>query len=127
MEKLKELLLAHLGYAGKIISGSKSGYSNRNPNNLPVFNSNLCTDKKPYKAWHGDIDITISRNTLREIAIEANQNIYVLREMDARFGNEQDPKLDRFVYCAKSDGTEQLGEFETNYYELKETLIRKQK
>jgi hypothetical protein len=131
MEKLKELLLEKLGYEGRMISGSKGGYCNRYPDNLPIFNANLCTVKKSLfkktvvKVWYGDIDITESRNLLREIAIEANMDIFVLREMDARFGNEKKPLLDRFVYCAKSNGTEELGKFEESYYELGESLKRK--
>ena len=126
MEKLRELLNKKIGHEGKMISGSKSGYSNRNPDNLPVFNANICTiENTPVKVWHGDIDVTVSRNMLREIAIETNMDIFVLREMDARFSNEEKPLLDRFVYCAKADGTESLGTFETEYYELGETLKRK--
>jgi len=131
MEKLRELLIKKIGHEGIMISGSKSGYYNRHPSNLPVFNANLCTVKKtllketPVKVWHGDIDVTVSRNSLREIAIEANMDIFVLREMDARFSNEKKPLLDRFVYCAKADGTESLGAFEKEYYELGETLKRK--
>ena len=72
---------------GRMISGSKSGYMSRNPNNNVVFNANIVT-KKSGKVWHGDLDITLDIDKLKSVAVKLNEDLYILREMDARFENE---------------------------------------
>lgn len=107
-----------------MISGSKSGYRNIYPHNLVLFNANICILEKGSngkKVWWGDIDITKKRNELRSIAVELDVDIYILSEMDGRFENEKSPVMKNFVYCAKGDGTEELGGFYKKHYTLTET------
>ena len=74
--------------------GSKSGYVARHPGHDVVFNANLVT-KGRGKVWHGDIDLTTDGEALKRFAARLGEAVYVLYEMDGRFGNEEDPKLDR--------------------------------
>jgi hypothetical protein len=127
MELLKSLIREKVGYDGNMIAGSKSGYRNAYPNNFALFNANICIlEKKLFKSngvkvWWGDIDITKSRNALREIALELDVDIYVLSEMDGRFENDKSPIMKNFVYRANGNGTEELGEFYSKYYKLTES------
>lgn len=103
IEDLLDPSTKHLGFPGKMISASKSGYSQRFPENLVLFNSNVCTDEG--KIWWGDIDVTKSRENLSELAKEMGKTIYVLFEMDGRFENEKEPKINRAPVKFLPDGT----------------------
>jgi hypothetical protein len=72
-----------------MIGSSKFYYRKQFPDNEVYFNCNIITEHG--KAWWGDLDITISRDVLQKVANETNTTLYVLREMDARFGNENKP------------------------------------
>lgn len=96
---------AVLGYSGRMLSGSKSGYSKNNPANVPVFNGNVITEKLG-KIWYGDLDITLDGEKLQALAITLGETVYVLREMDARFENENNPKLERAVVKFTATGVE---------------------
>nr|HPI82220.1 hypothetical protein [Candidatus Paceibacterota bacterium] len=54
---LYKIFMNHGLMMGRMISGSKSGYRDRYPENLVVFNANIVT-KKRGKVWHGDLDVT---------------------------------------------------------------------
>jgi len=82
-----KIFLKHGFLYGRMISGSKSGYSGRNPENIIVFNGNIIT-KAHGKIWFGDIDVTKDFDKLKEISNEIKQDLYILREHDARFENE---------------------------------------
>ncbi len=114
-----------LGYHGKMISGSKSGYSSSKPKNLPVFNSNVIASLSGelVKIWHGDIDITLSIEKLKELSTHLDAEIYVLREMDARFENENNPRIENFVVKVLRDEVT-LGRLYEDFYDL-ETLTKK--
>ena len=88
---LGSLCMQKLGYPGRMISGSKTGYRNSHPDNLALFNSNLCTDEG--KIWYGDIDVSKSKNDLQEIADKTGKNLFVLFESDGRFDCEKNPLL----------------------------------
>ena len=92
---MKKIILETLGYHGKMISGSKSGYIERHPGNLAVFNSNVISSMSGEleKIWYGDIDITLSIEKLKELSSKLNSEIFVLREMDGRFDNENSPRI----------------------------------
>lgn len=90
-------------YIGRMISGSKSGYMQRHPSNIVVFNANICTSESG-KIWHGDIDITKDMEKLRQLSIALGQDVYILREMDARFENEKSPKLKQAVAVFHPNG-----------------------
>lgn len=75
---------------GRMIGGSKSGYRERFPNNIAIFNANIIIPIDG-KIWHGDLDITKDGEFLKKIAAECKTIFYILREMDARFENESRP------------------------------------
>lgn len=90
MNKIAEEVL---GYCGRLL-GSKSRYSQAHPDNLVLFNSNVCT-KEDGKIWFGDLDVTLEKSKLKELSKRLEKKIYVLYEMDGRFENEIAPKLER--------------------------------
>ena len=102
-EDLSNIAESHLGMSGRMISFSKSGYIQRNPKHIVIFNSNICTEGG--KVWQGDIDVTLSRDAISDLAQEIGSKVYVLYEMDGRFENEESPKLDRAVVTFFPDGT----------------------
>lgn len=73
---------------GRMISSSKSGYRNRFPENEVYFNANIFVLGEG-KIWYGDIDVTKDRENLENVARELGKDLYILREMDGRFGNEE--------------------------------------
>lgn len=98
---IKSAVKKHLGWSGALL-GSKTRYKSKNPKNLVIFNANVCTDDG--KIWWGDLDITKSEKNLVELAKTINKTIYVLYEMDGRFENEKQPRIDCFVYKADENG-----------------------
>jgi hypothetical protein len=105
--KFTEVLNEKIGFCGRMISASKSGYRNKFPRNLVVFNANIIVDGK--KVWWGDIDLTLSKNDLLSIAVLKNKDIYILYEMDGRFENEDSPRIDNYIVVCKGNGTYELG------------------
>lgn len=95
-----------LGSPGRMISWSKGDYQKRHPTHVPVFNANVFVvdDGQKRKLWHGDLDLTLDEEKIKALAKELKNYVYVLREMDGRFENEQEPRLDRHVYCAGQGG-----------------------
>lgn len=95
MTKERQSLIAGelIGWPGRMISGSKSGYRRLHPGNIVVFNANLCTDEG--KFWHGDLDVTLNGKNLQKLADRIGQRVYVLSEMDARFEREHNPAFDQ--------------------------------
>lgn len=80
---------------GRMISGSKSGYHERNPENLIIFNAriyaksdylnNLVDIKDFFKGqdleiWYGDLDISKDIYKLYRIYIETNQSLVITGE-----------------------------------------------
>lgn len=129
-------VIEKLGYPGAMISASKSGYMERNPKNLAVFNSNLIAVSeekqlslfsKPVaeKIWYGDIDITKSREKLKELSAELGKTLLVLYEMDARFENESRPQISNFVYKVTPQGEEEIGKRLKEYFIINESIIEK--
>jgi hypothetical protein len=84
-----------LGYAGRMLSADKSRYTLRYPDNVVVFNSNVCTAAG--KIWFGDADVTKDEAKFKALAEALGEKVYVLRELDGRFDNEGAPLLDRAV------------------------------
>lgn len=74
---------------GRMICGSKSTYRTKYPDHMVIFNANVIT-KSNSKLWYGDLDINIDGDKLIKISKELGEHLYVLHEMDCRFGNEED-------------------------------------
>lgn len=85
---------------GRMISMSKSGYRDKNPDNLVVFNANIFVLGEG-KIWYGDLDITKERTVLEDIAKELGKDLFILREMDGRFGKEniKDSEIISLAVC----------------------------
>jgi hypothetical protein len=81
-------------------------------------------ESRPNKLWYGDLDLTLSLDKLKELSASIGQEIRVLREMDARFENEEKPLVQKFVLKVEPDGSHELGEFDRDYYSH-ENLTRK--
>ena len=77
---------------GRMISGTKTGPKGH----VCVFNANICTKSKG-KIWFGDLDLTADKVDLQKMAAEQGEEIYVLREKDARFQNEAKPLFENAV------------------------------
>lgn len=74
-------------HKSRMIGYSKSMYVKTFPNNIVYFNANIFVEGQG-KIWYGDIDFTLDENTLKLIASELKTDLYILREMDGRFENE---------------------------------------
>ena len=72
---------------GRLISFSKSEYRRQYPENQVYFNANIFVLGEG-KVWYGDIDVTKDREMLESIAAKIGKDIFILREMDGRFENE---------------------------------------
>lgn len=83
----REIFDRHGMMIGKMLSGSKSAYHERHPDNNVVFNANVIIEKHG-KVWFGDIDVTLEQDKLQAIANELCRDLYILGEFDARFENE---------------------------------------
>lgn len=75
---------------GRMISGSKTRYREKYPDNEVYFNANIFLLGEG-KIWYGDLDITLDKEILQSIASDMGKSIYVLRELDGRFENEELP------------------------------------
>jgi len=103
MSKLMEAFNAAravFGFEGRLISQSKSRYRENYPDHTVVFNGNLCT-REIGKIWFGDIDVTLEKDKLDQLAKTIGMKVYVLYEGDARFENEKKPVFDRAVYITE--------------------------
>ena len=120
--EMQNLITEVLGFPGRMISGSKSGYRSKLPENVAIFNANLCT--KEGKIWYGDIDLTISSSKLIYLCKELNSDLYVLYETDARFENEKNPLLNRAVAIFKPDGSIEIGKERERSFEVKDSCVK---
>lgn len=83
-------VLANHGFLiNRMIAYNKSTYTRLNPRNRVFFNANIAT--REGKIWWGDLDITKDREKLQNVADELDTTLYILREMDYRFGTEKRP------------------------------------
>lgn len=115
MTSLMMKICSLLGPTGMMVGSSKSIYLYENPNNLVVFNANLCT--KEGKVWHGDLDLTLVSHKIQQAASATGETLYVLYEQDARFENEENPLLSEAVMIFEADKTPFLSpKYETIAY-----------
>jgi hypothetical protein len=89
LNKINKIFEENKLYRGRMVSASKSYYCSKHPDNMTVFNGNIISEKFG-KVWYGDLDVTLDADILRKISEEIGEDLYVLREFDARFGNESD-------------------------------------
>jgi hypothetical protein len=73
-----------------MISGSKSAYKGSKLKDLVIFNANVFM-KDMGKVWYGDLNLTEDYVILKSIAASLDTTLYVLWEMDGRFGEEKKP------------------------------------
>ena len=85
--EISKVFIQHDMPWGRLLSYSKSGYRRDNPENDVLFNANIYI-LGIGKVWWGDIDLTKEWNSLEMIAAYFVKSLYVLREMDGRFGKE---------------------------------------
>ena len=90
VQEIQQHFEAYNLHSGRMIGGSKSGYSIQRPNNLILFNANVLM-KDVGKVWHGDLNLTEDYLVLKDIAKSLNTTLYVLWESDGRFGEENKP------------------------------------
>lgn len=77
-------------YVARLIAGSKRIYKENHPNDIVMFNANIIVEPEG-KIWYGDLNITLDILILHRIAKTIDRDLYILWEMDARFGNESQP------------------------------------
>lgn len=78
------------GLALARIFGSKTSYWKKHKDGHVFFNANAII-KSLGKVWYGDIHIERDEGALKDIAAKLREPVFILREMDARFGAEEQP------------------------------------
>ena len=84
---MKDIFEKHGLNIARMLAWSKSRYREEYPDHVVVFNANVFTESSG-KVWHGDLDLTKDGDKLSFISKEIGEPLYVLREMDGRFENE---------------------------------------
>jgi hypothetical protein len=87
MPNTVSLLKQHGLNMGRMLAYSKSEYHSANPHSVCYFNANIVTARDG-KIWFGDLDLTKDALTLKVIAEQIGEIIYVLKEIDCRFEDE---------------------------------------
>jgi|TARA_R110002110_G_scaffold17238_1_gene73140 hypothetical protein len=87
---IQKIFEAHSFFDGRMIGGSKTGYSSQHADELIVFNANVLMPGYG-KVWYGDLNLTEDYLVLKDIAKSLNSTLYVLWESDGRFGEENKP------------------------------------
>lgn len=103
LAKYAQALSATLGSEGRMISPSKSGYRERHPERVAIFNTNVCV-ASGQKVWHGDLDLTLDEPQLAALSKQIGEVVFLLYEGDGRFAHEQQPLLDKAVYSVTPTG-----------------------
>ena len=118
---IQQTFEAHNFFDGRMLSGSKTGYTIERPNNLILFNANVLM-KDIGKVWHGDLNLTADYSVLKDIAKSLNTTLYVLWESDGRFGEENKPLtalLDKAAWS--TDDTKPTKEWYLNKLNIKKS------
>ena len=77
-------------YDARILAGEKWAYTSEHEDDLIIYNANVLM-KDIGKVWYGDLNLTEDYLVLKDIAKSLNTTLYVLWEMDGRFGKENRP------------------------------------
>ena len=88
--EIQQYFESHSLYVARMIGGSKSFYRKEHEGDLIVFNANIVMPLFG-KVWHGDLNLTEDYMILKSIADALDNTLYVLWEMDGRFGEEDKP------------------------------------
>ena len=84
--EINDALVDEKLYCGRMVSGSKIAPKGQ----FCVWNANIVS-KSCGKLWFGDLNLTKDAKALNKVADAAGEPLYILREMDARFGTEKTP------------------------------------
>jgi len=128
--KIYDEIKKALGPMGRVISMSKSGYGDRNPGHVAVFNANIIAidpvTRDAEKVWFGDIDLTVDEDALMKAAEACDVELRVLYEMDARFEHEGKPLIEKYIYKYPAQDFE-IGPRYRDYYRRNEDarLVRR--
>jgi hypothetical protein len=90
IEGIQQHFESHGFHPARMIGGSKLHYRKEHEGSLIVFNANIVMSDYG-KVWYGDLNLTEDYLVLKDIAQSLNSTLYVLWEMDARFGEEKRP------------------------------------
>jgi len=90
IEEIQQHFESHGFNIARMIGGSKSIYRKEYPKDLAIFNANVFM-KDVGKVWYGDLNLTEDYVILKSIAESLDTTLYVLWEMDGRFGKEKKP------------------------------------
>ena len=90
VQEVQQYFDAYGFHDGRMLGGSKMGYSNQHPDELIIFNANVLMPGYG-KVWFGDLNLTEDYKTLKKISESLNTTLYILWEMDGRFGEENKP------------------------------------
>jgi hypothetical protein len=85
---MEEIFESEKLLGGRMLSFSKSGYRNEFPDNDVYFNANIFVLGEG-QIWYGDIDVTKEKEQLENVARKIGKDLYILSEMDGRFGKEE--------------------------------------
>ena len=105
VEGIQQHFESHGFNTARMIAGSKSAYKGSKSKDLVIFNANVFM-KDIGKVWYGDLNLTEDYVILKSIAESLDTTLYVLWEMDARFGEEMKPLnelLDKAVWNTDED------------------------
>ena len=90
MDKIKEIFLKHGFITGRMISGSKSGYRQRHPENDVIFNARIYTpNPENHNVWWGDLDITVDCKNLQGVCDEIKEELLVTTESIGWYGESK--------------------------------------
>jgi hypothetical protein len=81
--KITNIIEQKLGYTGRLISASKTLYRDRYPKHTVYFNACIfiiLPDDKVVQVWWGDVDVTLDKKIIQQIADEANITLYLTPE-----------------------------------------------
>lgn len=95
----------NFGSPGRMISFGKQAPAGH----LCVWNANVCT-RSGGKIWFGDLDLNTDEKDLLALAAKLGEQVYVLRESDARFTTEAAPRFENAVRIYTPDGHVRLEE-----------------
>ena len=86
---------AHGFYDARMISGHKWDYESNHKDDLIIFNANVLMPNYG-KVWYGDLNLTEDYKILKKISDSLNTTLYILLEMDGRFG-EENKSIDELI------------------------------